>query len=92
MSNRDGVFNECGIPDHMRDGIELWIDQGIEPGSFLMAVICNDLKGAFASADSINESRIKNFVQFFYWHAPSECWGSTEKATAWANECREVQA
>ena len=75
----------CGVPEHMHDGIQLWIDHGIGPGSFLWAVICNDLRGAIGKADHVNKSHIANFVQFFYSHAPSPCWGSEEKATAWAS-------
>lgn len=72
------------IPAHMREGVERWIVNGIEPGSFLAAFLCNDLKETFARADDINAATIRNYVQFFYSFAPSGCWGSREKYTAWA--------
>ena len=39
-------FRGMYISDHMMEGIMRYIDHGINPGDFLTAVICNDLKGA----------------------------------------------
>ena len=86
------------IPEHIRPGVELWISRGVPPGSFLSAVICNDLSGAIGRADSINGERLRDIVSFFYMEAPSPCWGSPEKAQAWAErgglvgEVSEVEA
>ena len=72
------------IPEHMRDAAKLYIENGIRPGSFLTAVICNDLFGAFGCADDINAAAMRDWVMFFYNDAPSRCWGSTAKFEAWA--------
>ena len=37
------------IPQHMRGGIERYVMNGVPPGSFLTAVLSNDLKEAFAA-------------------------------------------
>lgn len=77
------------VPEHMRSGFKLWIEKGIEPGSFGMAVITNDLKGAFGRADHINKNHIGSIVAWFYNFAPSSCWGSVEKAHNWSMRFKE---
>ena len=71
------------LPERMMGGIRRYVDQGIKPGNFLFAVICNDLKGAVGYADAENLANLPAFVSYFYNDAPSPCWGSPEKATAW---------
>ena len=71
------------LPEHMRGGAERWIEHGIEPGSFMQAVICNNLTLACMYADHINKYRLFDFVNFFHNEAPSACWGSEEKMIAW---------
>lgn len=71
------------VPPHDWGGIIHYINYGIDPGGFLSAVICNDLKGAFGKADSINSENLKHIVTWFYNYAPSECWGSREKFESW---------
>lgn len=71
------------IPSHMRDGARRYIERGIPPGSFLEAVISNDLKGAFGKADDMNRACMFEWVCFFYNEAPTACWGSPEHFAAW---------
>lgn len=71
------------IPDHMHDALRSYLEMGLLPGSFLTAVLENDLKGAFGAADHINASRLKDYVSFLSNFAPSSCWGSPEKVAAW---------
>ena len=71
------------IPAHMWDGLHLYITEGIEPGSFLSAVLQNDLRRACEAADDVNRHRLRDYVQFLYCHAPHDCWGSPEKYSAW---------
>lgn len=70
-------------PDHLRSGISLYISEGIIPGSFLQAVICNDLKEAAFTADNTNYHRLGDIARFMYWHTPTACQGSREKMIAW---------
>lgn len=83
MADRLAHANWDLIPEHMRGGVERWIEYGIAPGSFLIAVIENNLSMAVAKADEINLDRLPDYVRFFHWDAPSGCWGSPEKARAW---------
>lgn len=55
-------------------------------GSFLEAVLCNDLKGAVGKADDFNIRNIPAYVAFLYNHAPSDCWGSRDKYLKWINQ------
>lgn len=83
MSAAGYEHNGFRIPEYMAGGIDRWIENGIEPGSFLMAVICNDLALAVGLADSTNLANLPAYVGYFYNEAPSPCWGSPAKAAAW---------
>lgn len=72
------------IPTHMHGALKRWINEGIWPGSFLTAVLQNDLKEAFGRADSVNTEAMPNWMCFLYNYAPSQCWGSVEKTEQWA--------
>jgi hypothetical protein len=71
------------IPEHMIDGVRHYIENGIEPGSFLSAVLQNDLRQAVECADEININRLPDYIRFFYNHAPYGSWGSVEAFNAW---------
>ena len=71
------------LPEHMRDAARLYIEQGIPPESFLTAVICNDLFGAYRRADDINQAAMRDWVVFFHNEAPGGCWGSPDHMNAW---------
>lgn len=74
-------FRQFHIPDRMMDG-RIYIENGIEPGGFLTAIICNDLSGAVGQADEENLANLPAFVSYFYNEAPSPCWAA-EKMEAW---------
>jgi hypothetical protein len=71
------------IPAHMWGAIERYMLHGIPPGSFLTAVLSNDLREAFARADDENTACMKQWVQFLYSYAPSGSWGSPEHFHSW---------
>lgn len=71
------------LPEHMQGAMQRYIDNGIEPGGFLTAVLCNDLMRAIGRADSINRGRIHDYVTWLYNNAPPSCFGSEEKVDAW---------
>lgn len=77
------MFDYSKLPDHMQDGTRLYIEHGILPGSFLTAVICNDLFTAMWKADDINRYRLFDWCSFFYNEAPSQCFGSPDKMEKW---------
>lgn len=71
------------IPGHMHGGVRRWIENGIPPGSFLAAVLSNDLREACARADDVNRNRLHDIVSFFYSYAPNGCWGSPDRFQDW---------
>ena len=79
------------LPDHMKNGMQMYLEHGIEPGSFLYAVLCNDLKGALSRADHINAAHLGNIVSYCYNEIPSDAWGSPEKVNRWLSKFREPQ-
>lgn len=84
-------MNYEGLPEGLREGARLWIEHGIEPGSFLTAVIRNDLKEACAMADDENRFRLFQIVSWWYNKAPELCWGSPNRFESWGKmheECR----
>ena len=77
------TFRDWSIPDYMRGGIERYINDHIRPGSFLTAIISNDLKEAIFCADDFNLNNLPAYVAYFYNETDSRCWGSKEKMEAW---------
>ena len=71
------------LPPHMIEGARDYVENGLEPGGFLMAVLCNDLTGAFGRADSINREEMFTWASWLFNEAPSPCWGSPAKVRAW---------
>jgi len=73
------------MPPHENcaEGLRMYIEKGIPSGSFLEAILCNDLKEACARADNENRFLIWHWVNWLYNEAPSDCWGSPEKYQAW---------
>ena len=71
------------IPDHMIGGLRRYIENGIKPGSFLTALLCNDLRETCERADDVNRHRIYDYVKFLYNYAPAGIWGSPEIVAQW---------
>lgn len=71
------------LPEHMHGSIQRYLLNGIPPGSFLTAVLENDLMEAFGRADDDNREALFEWVRFIYNYAPTGCHGSSEKVSAW---------
>jgi len=84
--NEPYTVREFTIPMRMMSIIEMYIENGIIPGHFLQAIICNDLHKALAHADSENLRNIPAYPMFFYNQTPGLCWGSKEKMLAWSEQ------
>lgn len=80
------MINYNLLPYHMQDGMRRYIEQGIEPGSFLRSVLENNLIDAFSHADDVNRYRMIDYASFLFNEAPSNCWGSPEKVNVWIKE------
>ena len=71
------------LPEYMWDGLARYIDRGIRPGSFLTAVLSNDLHGAAARADNTNRAALADYMTFLVSYAPGGCFGSPRQVEDW---------
>lgn len=71
------------IPPHCQDGMRAYIEQRQPVGNFLTAVLENNLMEACARGDDINRNALHQYSLFLYNYAPSACYGSKAKVTAW---------
>lgn len=73
------------VPDHNLPGLARWLSCGIRPGSFLTALLSNDLRGCMQNGDDENLGKLHELWQFLYMQIPSDAWGSRERMSAWTN-------
>ncbi len=85
------AMTTCGIPGYMHSGIIGYYENGWQPGGFLSAVINNDLKEATGRADSTNIDCLKNYVMWFYDHAPSGTWGYSTAVLDWIERFKKEE-
>lgn len=71
------------LPEHMQASARRYVERGIPGGSFLNAVVSNDLTGAFARADDINTAAMRDWVMWLHNDAPVGCYGSPEHVRDW---------
>ena len=71
------------IPDYMHRGLLTYIERGLIPGSFLTAVLNNDLLDAVRRADDKNVVRLHCYGRFLLCAAPREASGSPEQVKSW---------
>jgi hypothetical protein len=65
------------------DGLSRYVNQRVPTGSFLKAVLENNLKETVLCADEENTLAIHEIVRYCYVELPSICWGSPEKVQKW---------
>lgn len=71
------------IPQHTKQTIDDYVNHKYEPGSFVYAVLSNNLIEAFNRADDINLQYMKDIVSYVYNKIPQECWGSPKIVENW---------
>lgn len=71
------------IREDLYGTLERYLNSGIMPGSFMNAVLENNLMEAFGRADMDNSRNLKNIVGYIYNHIPHNAWGSREKVKAY---------
>lgn len=75
-------------PDTL-DAIDRYVKDGIPTGSFLEAVLCNDLMESFGRADMGNREALFKICDYIYNETPSGCHGSPEQVQEWLKLKRE---
>jgi hypothetical protein len=71
------------LPQHMREGAVGYVLYGWEPGSFLQAVLRNDLIDAAANADDVNKYALHMWAVFVYNAVPAAARGSADAIRLW---------
>lgn len=77
------TYQDPRLPEHLRGGLEGYIEEKRPVGHFLTAVLTNDLFEAMSRADATSRAYLPSICEWIYNEAPSSCWGSPEKVTAW---------
>lgn len=77
----DGEYAK--IPEHMQQALRRYVLEGIAPGDFLTAVICNDLRNAVNRADAHNYPLLRTYVLWLHNVPPGSCWGSPANMEEW---------
>jgi hypothetical protein len=68
---------------YMIHGLQLYVERGIQPGSFLQALLANDFAKATTRADSANSELLREWALFLLNELPPDCWGSWETVRNW---------
>ena len=80
-------INYENVPvNYMVDGLRMYLERGVEPGSFLSSVLKNDLEGACMFADENNKLNIFNWVQWLHCNLNHSMWGSPEIFYQWLQQ------
>lgn len=66
------------LKEDLQGGMQRYVEHRISPGSFLRAVLANDLKGALGQADIYNRVALFEIVSWCYNELPTNLWGSEE--------------
>lgn len=79
-----GLNGGLPIRDDIREAMEAYgRGENLHPGSFIRAVLENDLLMAGGVADPYNRAALCDTVQWCFNNLPRACWGSKEKVKAW---------
>lgn len=71
------------MKSEIKESLDRYAEHGVPTGSFLRAVLCNDLTEAVCRADPENLDCLKEIAQYVYNELPSLCHGSTERVKQW---------
>lgn len=78
------------IRDDWFGALERYLNHGIMPGSFMTAILENNLVEACERADMDNSHNLKNIVGYVYHHLPSHSWGSREKVQSYLQSLEQA--
>lgn len=94
---RDGVSRYSpsrelldAIPALTVETIARWVFHAYAPGSFMTAVLENNLRLAVACADLENRSALYEIVSLISHHTPVGCWGSPSIVEGWRRQHEQI--
>jgi len=71
------------IPRDIQASLERYAANHVPTGSFLAAVLSNDLFDAVGRADDNNIVALPNIVKWIWSNLPRNCWGDRERVREW---------
>jgi hypothetical protein len=71
------------LPPRIKRALDDYALLGLRTGDCLYAVLCNDLRGAFARADPEVTAAMPAIVAYVNSVLPCVCWGSIEAVESW---------
>lgn len=74
---------QCGVPAHLHEGLVFYLVYRRMTGSFLRAVLDNNLRLALARGDAESIAGLRELGQFLVNYAPMHAWGSEEAVDEW---------
>jgi len=83
LIDRQAVMQTFGVPAGLREGLALYIEHGVPTGSFLEAVLSNNLREAVSRGDNDSRAGLASVVLYLANDAPIACWGSPAAFSAW---------
>lgn len=72
-----------GVPPNIRGGLVRYVDNGLATGSFLTAVLTNNLLKTFTTADRTSLEAIDTIIMFVANTVPHVCRGTKNDFTCW---------
>lgn len=78
------------IEQRFKDAIDRWVEDACPMGSFINAVLENNLAEALGRADESARENLHDIVKYLYNDVPGSCWGSKEKVIQWREKKRQL--
>jgi len=79
------------IPQYTLDSLTRYVEHGIPPGSFLCAVLENNLFSAVGRADKANLAALPEIVKYVYNEVPSPAWGNSKAVSDYIESFRKKE-
>jgi hypothetical protein len=76
-------LQECDVPPSLHSGLVEYVAARRPTGSFLRAILENNLREACVRADDVNRYELVTIVLFLNNHVPAPAWGSPAAVEAW---------
>ena len=74
------------LPETSQGALMRYLEHGVRPGSFIEAILTNNLYKALAYADSVNKDLLQEHAYAVVRHFPNESCGSRESFVNWMRE------
>lgn len=71
------------VPERLQEPLARYLQHGAVPGSFLVALLSNNLERVIVHADHAMLHRLPDIVRFLINYAPRAAWGSGEAIARW---------